>query len=425
MRERLLHFVWQMQYYNKGTLLTDQEEPLVIIHPGQMNPNQGPDFLDAHIKIGDTTWVGNIEIHVNASHWKFHQHDDDVHYQNVILHVVWENDYEVKYKSGHPIPILSLNNRVSKLLLGQYEFLMNSPTHIPCAGFLSTVSDLVWSSWKTRLVAEKLERKTSVIALYLRQSNQNWETVFWWMLARNFGVSVNKNNFEMIARSIPVSVLARHKTQIHQLECFLFGQAGLLDTNFEEDYPIMLQKEYRFYKKKYSFAPVHAPPKFHRIRPNNFPTIRLAQLAMLIHQSSHLFSRFTEAQSLKEVKQLLFVNANDYWYYHYVFDQKTSFKKKPMGAQMINNIIINTVIPMLFAYGHLEAKPAYKTKALSWIEETTAETNSILKEWESLGVANNTAFHSQALTELTMQYCLQKKCLSCAIGSHVLKRSSS
>lgn len=423
MQERLLQFLWQMQYYNKTNLLTERNEPLVINYPGQFNTNQGPDFLDASIKIADTTWVGHIEVHVKASGWKLHQHQGDANYNNVILHVVWEKDYEVSYANGQPVPVLVLQPRVPKLLLQQYEQLMNAPDSIPCSSAIAGVPSLIWHSWKARLVAEKMERKTNAIALYLIQCNHHWQTVFWWMLARNFGLSLNKAAFEAIARSIPVTVLGRHKTQIHQVESFLFGQAGLLNRNFGEDYPAMLQKEYHFFQKKYLFPAVHVPLKFHRIRPANFPTIRLAQLAMLVQQSSHLFSHFLHAETLDEVRRLLQVTANDYWHYHYLFDEKTAFKKKVLGNQMVNNIIINTVIPMVFAYGHLEAGAPYKTKALGWLEKAGAENNKILKNWKALGIANHSAFDSQALGELTMQYCLQKKCLSCSIGTFVLKHS--
>lgn len=421
MKERLLQFIWQMQYFNKDALCTDQDEPLQIVSPGQLNDNQGPDFLNAQIKIGNTTWAGSIEIHIHASDWKQHQHDADIHYQNVILHVVWQNDYDVNYQTGQSIPTLTLQHRVSNILLAHYEQLMNATSHIPCSALIHTVSALHWQSWKTRLVIERLERKTELVFRQLTENNHHWQTVFWWQLAANFGIPVNKACFEAIARSIPVTTLARHKNQIHQVECFLLGQAGLLNAKFEEKYPIMLQKEYRFFQKKYGWVPVHIPIKFHRIRPNNFPGIRLAQLAMLIHQSSHLLSKFIATDGLKEARLLLQVTANDYWNDHYVFDQPVAYNKKTVGDEMVNNVMINTVIPMLFAYGHLEAKPEQKTKAIRWLEELGTEVNKITKKWKTLGVTNNNAWHSQALTELTMQYCLEKNCLHCAIGAQILK----
>jgi len=421
MTERLLHFIWQMQYYNKTDLLTSSGERLIIIYPGQFNTNQGPDFQHASIKIQNTTWVGNIELHVKSSDWKAHGHNEDQHYNNVILHVVWENDVELT-TGCRSIPVLTLHNRVSKLLLTRYEEMMLAANTIPCQGSIAVVPDLVWKSWKTRLATERLQNRTQTIAKYLEQSNNHWEEVFWWMLAKNFGVTVNGNAFETIARSIGVTILAKHKNQIHQLECFLFGQAGLLNATFSDDYPKMLQREYQFYQKKYGFEPIFQPVYFLRMRPSNFPTVRLAQLAMLISQSTHLFAHVRYASTLKEIMELFDITANDYWHYRYRFDEPSIFHEKKLGKQMISNLIINTVIPAVFAYGHIQNEQAYKNKALQWLEELPQEQNSIIKKWETLQVPNETALDSQALTELTKNYCLNKNCLHCAVGAAILKR---
>lgn len=421
MTERLLQFIWQMQYYNKTDLHTFSNESLSIIHQGMLNLNQGPDFQNASIKINDTTWVGNIEVHIKASDWKAHGHGDDKNYENIILHVVWENDQEVMVMD-RVVPVLVLQDRVSKLLLKRYEELMYAQNIIPCDASVALVPDLVWKSWKTRLAAERLHRKTSKIETYLQQTNQHWEEVFWWMLGGNFGATVNSKAFEAIARSIPVTTLAKHKNQIHQLECFLLGQAGLLNARFTDDYPIMPQKEYRFYQKKYVFQPIYEPVHFLRMRPGNFPTIRLAQLAKLINQSSHLFAQVRSAVSLADVKKMFTVTANDYWHYRYRFDEPSLFREKVLGTQMINNVIINTVIPSVFAYGQVHNEQLYKNKAMQWLEEVSPEQNSITNKWKILEIANQSALDSQALTELTKEYCLHKKCLHCAIGTAVLKR---
>ena len=423
MTERLLQFIWQMQFFNKADLLTTANESLRIIHPGQLNTNQGPDFQEASLKINTTTWAGNIELHVKASDWKLHRHDGDKNYRNIILHVVWENDFTVRDEWGNQLPALVLEDRVSKILLHRYEELMHAQTAIPCSGSIAMAPELIWSSWKARLVAERLQRKAQMVEQYVKETNGHWEEVFWWLLARNFGIAVNSGAFEAIARSLPVKTLAKHKHQIQQLESFLMGQAGLLDADFEEDYPRMLQKEYRFYRKKYNFLPVHEPVHFLRMRPGNFPTIRLAQLAKLIEQSSHLFGKIKSASTLQQLKQMLALTANDYWHYHYRFDEVSSFKEKVLGRQMTDNIIINTIIPVVFAYGHLKQEQPYKNKALRWLEETTAEQNNITRQWTALGLVNNSAYDSQAYIELLKTYCRGKNCLNCSIGAAILKRS--
>lgn len=423
MTERLLQFIWQMQYFNKTDLHTVSGDRLSIFYPGQVNTNQGPDFLEAAILIANTKWIGNIELHVKASDWKIHGHRNDQNYSNIILHVVWEHDEEIFDEKGKTIPALSLNDKVPKVLLQRYEELIYTQKAIPCENSLSLVPAIVWDSWKTRLVTERMQRKTETIARYLKQNNAHWEEVFWWLIARNFGNPVNSNAFEAIARSIPVNVLAKHKGQIHQIESFLLGQAGLLNSNFQETYPTMLQKEFNFYKKKYQFTPVYEPVHFLRMRPGNFPTIRLAQLAMLINTSLHLFSQVKAAASVKEIIKLLQVTANDYWHYHYTFDETTSYKEKTLGKQMIDNILINTIIPIVFAYGHIHKEEVYKDKALKWLENIAPENNNLTRRWKQLNVQNTTASDSQSLIQLTKEYCLQKRCLSCSIGASVLKRS--
>lgn len=423
MTERLLQFIWQMQYFNKRELHTTANEPLYINYPGYLNTNQGPDFLEASIKINTTTWVGNIELHIRASDWKLHAHSADKNYKNIVLHVVWENDYEVRDEWGNAIPVLILQNRVSKLLLQRYEELMYTSEDIPCHNSIPLVSEMVWSSWKARLVAERLQRRVTRIEQYLKESRGNWEEVFWWLLAANFGATVNSEAFEAVARSLPVSVLARHRQQIQVLESFLMGQAGLLNADFNDTYPQMLQKEYRFFQKKYNFLPLSLPIHFLRMRPGNFPSVRLAQLAKLIHQSSRLFSRVRSASSYEQVKSLLTVTANDYWHYHYRFDEQSPFKEKVLGPQMVNNLIINTMVPVVFAYGCIMDDQEVKSKAMQWLEATPSEHNRITGKWMALGLSNRSAYDSQAFIELTRMHCLLKDCLNCAIGNAILKRS--
>ena len=416
MSERLLQFIWQFQYFNKSELQTTTGEEIQIISQGTYNTNQGPDFNDAKIRIGKTTWAGSVELHILSSDWQKHKHQNDRNYNNVILHVVWEDDFP-----NYNVPVLKLENRVAKILLQRYEELMNTKGFIPCEKTISSVKPIVLQSWKERLLAERLIRKSAIVETFLNESNHHWEETFWWLLARNFGIKINADVFEAMARSLPLLILARHKNQIHQLEALLMGQSNLLDGKFKEDYPIMLQKEYEFYKGKYKLQPNTIAPFFLRMRPGNFPTIRLAQLAMLIHHSEHLFSKIKETNSLKDVKKWLDITANDYWHYHYRFDEPSLFKKKNLGQAMGDNILVNTICTMLFAYGHFHKEQKYKDRALQWLEEITAESNAVTKGFQQVGLQNTNARDSQALIELKNEYCSKKRCLDCAIGNVLLK----
>jgi len=414
--EKLLQYIWQFQYFNKSELQTLKGERLQIIFPGKLNTNQGPDFLNAQIRIDNTVLVGSVELHLKSSQWNEHGHSSDINYKNVILHVVFENDLP-----QFSIPVLELQPRIPKLLLDKYSGLMNSSSFIACAHSVSEVKEMIWLSWKERLLAERLTRKSALVFKFLEENNAHWEESFWWLLARNFGVKVNSEAFEVMARSLSINILSRHKNQIHQLEALLLGQAGLLASGFKEDYPRLLQREYAFLSKKYDLKPVRLPVHFLRMRPGNFPTIRLSQLAALIQNSAHLFSRILEINKLSEVRKLLDVAANDYWHYHYRFDEGSSFKRKVIGKDMADNIIINTIVPVLFSYGLYRKEEECKGKALRWLEETPAELNSITKGFSNLHLPSHSAFDSQAFIELKTQYCDQKRCLRCAVGNALLK----
>lgn len=431
MTERLLQFIWQFQYFNTNELATSEGETIQIITPGQYNSNQGPDFSNAKILIGNTTWAGTIELHIKASDWKKHKHEEDKNYGNVILHVVWEDDAtnEPPAKNDNPnkatlsVPVLELQSRIPKLLLQRYEELMHSPAFIPCEKNITAVRDITWSGWKDRLLAERLLRKSGIVELYLQQNNYHWEETFWWLLAKNFGMKVNGEAFEAVARSIPLTVLSKHKNQIHQLEALLLGQAGLLNDRFEEDYPRLLQKEYKFLQAKYGLRPITMPLFSLRMRPGNFPTVRFAELAMLVHDSSHLFSKIKEAASAREIKQFFEVTANDYWHYHYQFDEASAFKKKKTGISMIDNIVINTVAPVLFAYGGYHNENKYKDRALECLEQIASEKNLITEGFKKLKIENKNARDSQALIELRNEYCIKRKCLECSVGNAILKQA--
>jgi hypothetical protein len=420
MNERLLQFIWQHLYFNKENLLTQDGQLLQIQFQGSYNTNQGPDFLGAKIKIGDVVWAGHIELHLTTSLWAKHGHEQDEQYKSVILHAVWEHDV----KEEQRFPVLELKNRVPAFLISRYHELMQKNSFVPCENHLATIKELVWISWKERMIAERLQEKVSKIETMLLETNQHWEEVFWQLIARNFGITLNTELFQAVAKSVSITILAKHKNQIHQLEAMLLGQAGLLTGNFEDSYVQMLQKEYRFLQKKHQLQQVHHTPVFLRMRPSNFPTVRLAQLAMLIHQSSHLFSKMIEAKSLTEVKQMLELTANDFWNTHYTLHEPSAHKPKHLGNTMVENILINTILPVLFSYGVIHQNETIKQKAIAWLQELPKEKNNITKNWEAAGVTHQSAFDSQALLFLKKNYCNAKKCLHCAVGNSLLKLTS-
>ena len=424
MREEILQYIWKFQYYNNNELLSTAGDPISVIHPGTHNLNQGPDFIEAKIKINDTLWAGNVELHINSSHWNLHHHSDDTNYNNIILHIVWNHDVEIKDANGNHLPTLELKSRVSKLLLEKFAQLMETSQFIACEKLSHHLSDLSLTSWKQRLVAERLLLKSKYIFQIVEQTNFHWEEAFWWLIAANFGLKVNTEIFKKIAQSLPLNILAKHKNNIIQIEAMLFGQAGLLEKKFDEKYPQMLQKEYRFYQKKYKLKAVDGELFFLRMRPANFPTIRLAQLAMLIHNSEHLFSKIKETHSVNDVKKMLALQANDYWHYHYIFNEETEQHVKRLGKQMVDNIIINTIVPILFSYGLHHEDEFYKEKAINWLEQISPEKNAITKGFENLHYCNKNAFDSQAYIQLKNEYCHHKRCLECAIGNSFFKSSA-
>jgi hypothetical protein len=417
MTEKLLQYIWQFQYFNTTEIESADGEPIVILHPGNLNTNQGPDFNNAKIKVGDAIWAGHVELHIQSSDWLQHKHSMDKNYGNVVLHVVWKNDTAIKL----PFPTLELQDKVPKLLLKKYEEMMAVARFIPCENNIKQVPSIVWEAWKERMLIERLQQKSALVKAYLKDNNNHWEETFWWLLAKNFGVKINSDSFEKIARSLPLTILAKHKNQVQQLEALLFGQASLLTGDFIDSYMVMLQKEYQFLQKKYQLLSANAPLYFLRMRPSNFPTVRLAQLAMLVHNSVHLFSVIKHSTDIQEVKKLLDVTANDYWHYHYMPDEESAFKEKRLGAQMADNILINTVIPILFTYGYLHGDSIVKDRALLWMDQISAEKNNITKGFEAIGIANKSAFDSQALIQLKNEYCNNKRCLECAIGNKLLR----
>lgn len=419
MTEKLLQFIWGFGYFNQSALATARGEPLVILVPGTLNRNAGPDFLNAKIRIAGTTLAGTVELHLKTSDWRRHRHETDAAYKNVVLHVVFSHDEKV-----NDIPVLELSSRISGLLMERYHFFMNTAAGIPCGANIGAVKQLAWEAWKERLLVERLSRKAEAVLQLFNHSNHHWEETFWWVLARAFGGKINGDAFEAVARSIPVGLLAKHRASVHQLEALLLGQAGLLAGEFEDEYPKRLQREYGFLKIKYNLSLQTAPVAFLRMRPVAFPTVRLAQLAVLLQQSSHLFSTITEAENLVQIRSGFAVTANDFWHSHYTLGQASAYKKKALGNDAIDHIIINTVAPVLFAYGLYHNSSKQKDKALRWLEETAPENNRITREFLSIGIENGTAYDSQALIELKNQYCSNKRCLECSVGNYLLREAA-
>lgn len=422
MNERLLQFIWQFQYFNHSALVTTDERSLQIIHPGNLNKNAGADFSNAKVKIDNTTWVGNIELHVNASDWLAHNHSKDKNYNNVILHVVWLHDKDIKDVNGHLIPTLELQSLVPKIMLQQYEHLMQTNDFIPSSFALPVLNEVGWLAWKERLIVERLEIKSQTIIHSLQLLNNNWEEVFWQILARSFGMKVNAETFEELAKTVSINILSKHKNQINQLEALLLGQADLLSIESDDNYIIMLQKEYAFIAKKYQLTSIHRKPDFLRMRPNNFPTLRLAQLAMLVHQSSHLFSKIKSAKNCNEFFQWFDITANDFWNYHYTLTDEAAYRPKQLGKSFIQHIIINAIVPVIFAYGFVRNEHVWKDKAINWLTQLQPEENVITKQWKLHNVENKNAFDSQALIHLKNNYCNFKRCLDCAVGTKLLKQ---
>ncbi|MDE1191233.1 MAG: DUF2851 family protein [Arachidicoccus sp.] len=420
MQENLLQFIWQFRYFNARDLSTTDGEQLIILHSGILNKNQGPDFINGKIKINNTILAGNIELHVKSSDWLLHNHSNDKNYNNIILHVVWEHDKEIP---GTNFPTLELQPLVASSMLYTYETLMNNNFFIPCEKYLPVLNHLQWLVWKDHLLAERLERKSQEVRELLTFNNQDWSETFWQLLAKNFGAKVNTDIFFDLAKSLPLIILAKNKHQLSTLEALLFGQCGLLQEHQHNDYARALQKEYEYLRIKYNLQAVTYKPKFLRMRPQNFPTVRLAQLAALIYNSNHLFSKILETSNYNGFKEMFESKAGNYWDTHYTLnDMPHEANPKHIGQPTIDIILINTVIPVLFAYGEINQSEMYKEKAMRLLSEIKAENNAIIRSWRSFGVACQSAFDSQALLELKNNYCDKKMCLNCSVGHTVLKQ---
>ena len=422
MREDFLHYLWRYKRFDFLNLQTTDNQLVEIVEFGEHNQNAGPDFLNARLRIGETLWAGNVEMHLNASEWLAHKHDEDAAYDNVILHVVMDEDKIIFDRNKQRLACLVLKPYITENLLGTYQKLLHNAHWIPCQHHFFTVSDLVKSAWQSRLLVERLEEKIAVFETSFYQNKQHWEETFYQALAKNFGVKINDLPFELLAKSLPLLTLAKHKDSLFQIEALLFGQAGMLQEAFEDDYPKRLQKEYFYLQKKLQLEPISASMwKFSKLRPGNFPTIRIAQFATLVHHSVHLFSKILEAKNTKSIQDLFEIKLSDYWNEHYVFDKTSKKISKTLGKDTVNLLIINTIAPFLFLYGKIKNDEVYKDNAIAFLEELAPEKNTIIEGWQDLGLKPSSAAETQSLLQLKNKYCNAQKCTQCAIGIAIMK----
>ncbi len=424
MQEDLFQYIWKMKLFDTNNLTTTDGESILLHQVGLHNVNAGPDFLNAKIKIGNTLWAGNVELHIKSSDWLLHKHQNDPSFQNIILHVVYTDDKPLFYADGKPIKTLVLKDHISNEVIEKYQSFKQNNTKIACEKSIATVPKPFIHTYLERLIVNRLEHKSQHIEKLLAENQHNWEQSFYLQLAANFGFKVNQVPFEMLARNTPLGIIAKHKGNIHQIEALLFGQAGFLNDTFTESYPLMLQNEYAYLKKKFQLNGIDKHLwKLSRMRPVNFPTIRMAQFAGLIHQSSHLFSKVIASQNPDELIKLFKVTASPFWDTHYTFDAAANQLKKNIGKAAIENLIINTIVPFIFVYGKHYGNEEKCELAIQLLEKLSPEKNTITELWTLAGVKPDNALQSQALIELKNNHCDQKKCLQCGIGHFIIKNN--
>ncbi len=422
MNEDFISYLWKNRLFNTNNCLVDNEE-ISLIQPGKENYNSGPDFFNSKIKLGSTIWAGNVEIHVRSSDWFRHNHQFDERYNNIILHVVYEHDQEVFRRSGENIPTLSLKNKFDESLYYRYQDFIRSKNWVPCINLLGEVRMKIKRTVLNRMLFNRLNNKAIDIEKKLVLSNHSWEIVFNHNMITYFGFKLNNHAFELLAKSIPFECLKQTRKKLIPFEALLFGQSGLLQKSQNGIYPALLLIEYNKLKKKYSLQPIDPSLwKFLRLRPNNFPTIRISQLTHLLFQNENLYKKAINSNSLKELYDIFDVNCSDYWFNHFLFGVESSFRNKILGKQSIQLIIINTVIPFMFAYGKVHNNNAFTQKALDFLRELPAEKNSVIKKFSRIGFESSSAFDSQALLQMKSLLCDNKKCLKCQIGNYLLKR---
>ena len=428
--EQLLHYCWKHKLFPLEGLQTTDGQPVEVIDPGLHNLNAGPDFFNAKVKIDGTLWVGNVEIHNKSSDWFAHGHEKDPHYNNTILHVAGLIDCNVRTQSGITPPQVQLS--VPDQVRRNYDDLIKTDTYPPCYKIIPSLSRLTVHSWMSALEAERLERKTKDIRWRAEHCDGSWESAYFVTMARNYGFGINSEPMEQWAFAMPLTVVAHHRDDLFQIEALFMGQAGLLnpesiperhrDAAIADDYFQKMRREYQFLAHKYSLSPIdHRLWRFLRLRPQNFPHIRISQLANLYYQNKTDLSRLAEAETLDAAKEMLATQVTPYWQTHYAFGCESAKNEKHLSASSVNLLLINTVVPMLFAYGRHRQDDKLCDRAFDFLESLRAEDNTIVRTWREVGLTVDNAGDSQALIQLKKVYCDRRDCLRCRIGYEYLK----
>lgn len=423
MNESFLHYLWQFQYFDKDQLCSEEGEPISVLKVGFLNSNAGPDFTDSKIRMNGIEWAGTTEIHVKSSDWYLHHHEVDEAYENVVLHVVWENDKPVFRNDKSPIPTLVLKHRVEESIFKEYRKLINSHSAIACEKSFSAVDDLTKLSMLDRTLMGRLERKADSVREVLKSNHGDWEETGYQLLAKNFGFKVNEEPFSQLARALPYKIVLKQSSLL-QAEALLFGQAGMLETKTRDEYITGLYVEYHALAQKYALKESrlsHSQWRFLRLRPANFPTLRIAQFASMLYSSKNIFSQLVSANSYRAVRDLIVAGQSVYWNTHYSFGKKARGIVADLGELSVQNIMINTVVPLLVAYGKSKDEQQFVDKGIEMLLQLPGEQNKITRLWSALGLHVKTAFDSQSMIELYNGFCQRRQCLNCLVGSTILK----
>jgi len=422
LNEDFLHYLWRFRLLEMP-LFTLAGDPVTVIHPGEHNRDGGPDFLNARIQIGKTVWAGNVEIHLQSSDWYRHGHQEDPAYRNVILHVVEYFDRDIVTTGNLTVPTVEIRKNYPQSLFAKYINLQLAKRWIPCQNMLSAEIASLFSLWAPALVVDRLNAKIASHRMWLSHSENNWDELTYQVLATAIGTKINAQPFELLARSAPLKLLSKHRDQFHVLEALLFGQAGLLDPSFSGEYPKELLRTFSFYQDKYSMVPLEKGTwKFLRLRPANFPTIRISQLADIIFQNCCFEGMLLETKNrLPDWIKLLSAKADPYWDSHYIFDRESGYQVKRLGINSIYLILINAIVPLLFLYGTEKKILKFSERALSLLEEIPGESNAMTSTWAELGIPANNSLLTQALIHLKTSYCDKRRCLECRIGTRLLR----
>ena len=424
MKEELLHFIWKHKLLSLNKLTTTTNEPIEIINPGIHNTDSGPDFFNAKIKIGETIWAGNVEIHVKSSDWFLHNHHNDKTYSNIILHAVYQDDNQSWSQLQSDIPLLIMP--ISKQLQQEYQSINRDKNELFCGSKLKSLEYSEIENYLDVILVERLEEKHQRSKIILEKSNYCWNTLYFNLLLKAFGGFTNNLAFELIAQRLPFNILLKHADNIFQLEAILFGMSGLLSDTPKDNYQQQLKTEFEFVRAKHSLNPIESTIwKFMRLRPPNFPTIRIAQLAAIIHKTNGMFAKTVQLYQINDIFALLDVETSQYWKTHYHFGKQFNKNwKVSIGKQTKYMIVCNVVIPFLLTYYRENGETKKTEDILDWMQNLPSERNSIVKMWQENGVFSRNMAQSQALYHLKSRYCEHKRCLHCRIGQKVLAKTS-